>query len=59
MKSSSKKSPSTAEERSARIKQLQAWLLCDIYPAGETRATIAKELMKLRNTRKPKGKAEE
>jgi hypothetical protein len=42
------------DDRVKRIRQLQAWLLSDVYPAGENRRTVSAELMKLRNTRKPK-----
>ena len=61
MKNSSKSSPSmtSPEERSTRIKHLQAWLLSDIYPSGMNRSSAAVELMRLRNTRTPKKKKEE
>lgn len=51
---SSKSSLMSEDDRVKRIRQLQAWLLSDVYPAGENRRTVSAELMKLRNTRKPK-----
>lgn len=55
MPNSSKKSQ-TPEERVAEIRQLQAYLLSECYPAGMTRKDAAAKLMKLRNTRVKKSK---
>lgn len=55
MKKSSKVSL-TPEQRVSRIKDLQGFLLSDVYPAGMSRKDATSELMRLRNTRtKPAG----
>lgn len=54
----SPKKKQSPEERTAEIRQLQAYMLSECYPPGMDRKRVALKLMKLRNTREKKKKDE-